>query len=134
MATGEEGEDGIKVVGREEDMAGEEAEVGTEVVGEVHQGEWTGDGEEVGWRGEAGVHQVGWTGAGEGGEEVAWMEVWRVVEEAGVVDLTEDAELPWTEGGGLETGEGVAVSQEVEEEDSTRLYHCSAISRRCPIH
>ena len=58
MVTGEEGEDGSKVVGREEDMEGEEAEVGTEVDGEL-RGEWTGDGEEVGWRGEAGVHQVG---------------------------------------------------------------------------
>ena len=131
-AAGEEGEDGSKVVGREEDMAGEEAEVGREVgegwrevVGELQ----TEDGGEVAWKEEAGVHQVTW--AGEGGAEVAWREVWRVEEEAGV-DL--DVELPWTEGGGLETGGVVAVSQGVVEEDLTPLYLCSTISRRCPIH
>ena len=129
---GEEGEDGSKVVGREEDMAGVVAEVGREVgegwrevVGELQ----TEDGGEVAWKEEAGVHQVTW--AGEGGAEVAWREVWRVEEEVGV-DL--DVELRWIEGGGLETGDVVAVSQEVEEEDLTPLYLCSTISRRCPIH
>ena len=103
-------------------------------LGRSTRGNGQGTGKRWDGEGRLGSPQVGGTGAGEGGEEVAWREVWRVVEEAGVVDPTEDAELPWTEGGGLETGEGVAVSQEVDEEDSTRLYHCSAISRRCPIH
>ena len=131
-AAGEEGEDGSKVVGREEDMEGEEAEVGREVGegwreagGELQ----TEDGGEAAWKEEGGVHQEIW--AGEEGVEVAWREVWKVEEEAGV-DL--DVEVPWIEGAGVETGDVVAVSQGVEGEDLTPLYLCSTISRRCPIH
>ena len=99
----EEGEDGSKVVGRGEDMVGEEAEVGREVgeewiavVGELR----TEDGGEVGWKEEAGVHKVV-TWAGEGGAEGAWREVWRVEEEAGA-DL--DEELLWIEEDGVVPG------------------------------
>ena len=65
---GEEGEDGSKVVGREEDMAGVVAEVGREVgegwkevVGELQ----TEDGGEVAWKEGGGVHRVTWAGEGE---------------------------------------------------------------------
>ena len=131
------GEAGSKVGGRGEDMGGEEEEVGreggeewTEEVGEDQEG-WIGDVEEVEWKEEAGVHQVVWTGEGEGGAEVGWKGAWKVEEEDGVTGVEEH---PWREGGGLEIGDGVVDSQEVEEEDLTHLYLCSTISRRCPIH